>query len=152
MKAKVSPLLIKDFDLLSFKYDFVVPKKTIDDIDKLFKSYAIDIDFEHREMDNGTFQVLCTIGVNHGKKPKIGYSIQASAIGIFEIENENELDAKIVGNLRFFSSLNMVINNLRNVIFQNTNIGPLNGYLLPPIDVTDLFLQKKNEQEKKEVE
>lgn len=41
-----------------------------------------------------------------------------------------------------------MINNLRNIMFLTSNIGPLGGYLLPAIDIVDLF-EKKNKESKK---
>lgn len=50
-------------------------------------------------------------------------------------------------NLKYYSTLNMMINNIRNVLYQTSNIGPMGGYLLPPVDILDLF-KKKNEEMK----
>jgi len=40
-----------------------------------------------------------------------------------------------------------MINNLRNIIYQITNLGPLGGYLLPPIDISQLLRDKANQLE-----
>ena len=150
MKAKVSPLHIQDFELLEFNYKFIVPEQTeIDNVKELFQSYEIDIDFAHRDLNESTFQVMCKVEVNNLKKPQPGYAVFAEGLGVFELDNKVSLDNSTKGNLKFYSSLNMMINNLRNIIYQNTNIGPMGGYLLPPIDIVNLFDQKRKSQEKK---
>ncbi|MFN2424312.1 MAG: hypothetical protein ABR572_11135, partial [Cryomorphaceae bacterium] len=62
--------------------------------------------------------------------------------GVFKIDDSDELDASTLSNLQYYTTFNMMINTLRNVMFQQSNLGPMRGYLLPPIDVLDLFKQK----------
>lgn len=146
MKAKFSPLKINNFELLESQFKFQVPKEDGLDIDQLFNSYKVEIDFDHHFSEEDKIQILVKIGVNQLKKPKPGYSIFTEGMGIFEIENQDKLRRDQIGNLRLYSTLNMMINNLRNVIFQISNIGPMGGYLLPPIDILDLFEKKKKQQ------
>lgn len=149
MKAKPSPLRLRDFELLKSTYQFNVPDvEVIEDVKELFESYKIDIDFLNQELDNGFIQVNCMLKVNTGKKPLPGYTMEAEALGVFSLEQAENLDKKVRGNLRFYSTLNMMINNLRNIIFQQSNLGPMGGYLLPPIDVLDLFDKKNKEIQK----
>ena len=147
MKAKFSPLELLDFELLKSQYNFNVPKEDEVNISELFKSYSVHIDFSHNFMDDGKIQLFVIIGVNDLKKPKSGYSLLAEGMGIFQIDDNNELNDDLLGNLRLYSTLNMMINNLRNIMFQQSNLGPLGGYLLPPIDILDLF-KKKEKKEK----
>ena len=151
MKAKPSQLRIKEFELLETKFRFIVPKEEfIEDTQELFESYPIDIEFNHSLLDSGRIQVDCFIQVNSGSKPKSGYSMSAGALGVFEIVDPEDLNDQTLGNLRFYSTLNMMINNLRNIIFQQSNLGPMGGYLLPPIDVLDLFKKKDRKRQKEQ--
>lgn len=144
MRAKKSNLNLRAFELLESHYEFIEPKTgVVRDVNVLFAGYTIDIDFQHQFDKGGAIMVLCTIGVNTGSKPKAGYRMEVAAEGVFEIQSPEALDHNILSNLKFYSTLNMMINTLRNVMFQLSNLGPMKGYLLPPIDVLDLFKQKK---------
>lgn len=146
MKAKKSNLRLESFELLESQYEFIAPAEdVIENVNELFADYGIEVDFKHDFNDDGRIWVLCTIGVNVGVKPIAGYRMEVTAGGEFMLESTEELDEKTVSNLKFYSTLNMMINTLRNVMFQLSNLGPMKGYLLPPIDVLDLFRQKRQE-------
>jgi preprotein translocase subunit SecB len=146
MKVKFSPLKLNDFELLQSHFDFHVPKEDEVDVSSLFNSYSVEIDFEHNFLDDDKIQVFVNIGVNQLKKPKSGYILFAEGMGMFEIQNQDKIKPEQVGNLRLYSTLNMMINNLRNIMFQTSNIGPMGGYLLPPVDILDLFQKKKKQK------
>jgi hypothetical protein len=144
MKAKFSPLELHTFELLNSNYEFIVPKEDKLNIQSLFKSYSVNIDFEHHFLnETDEIQIFVIINVNNLKKPKPGYRLSAEGMGIFKLDEERNLSNKLLGNLKFYSTLNMMINNLRNIMFQQSNLGPLGGYLLPPIDIMDLFKKKQ---------
>lgn len=142
MKAKVSPLKITDFNLLESNFQFIFPKDEEIDVQSLFDSYTIDVDFFYIELDSENFQVGCKIGVNNSTKPKPGYKMFGEAIGDFQLKDVPMTKPKRE-NLRHYSSLNILINNLRNNFYQQSNTGPMSAYILPPIDILDLFKKKK---------
>ncbi len=151
MKAKPSPLRLKHFELVESQFKFIVPQEEeIDDVGHLFDNYPLEVDFSHQDLEEGLIQVSCHVKVNKARSPLPGYSMLAAAIGVFEIQVAEELDASKLGNLKFYSTLNMMINNLRNIIFQQSNLGPMKGYLLPPIDVLDLFAKKHKQQKRQQ--
>ena len=146
--AKFSPLKLEQFALLNTQYDFGTPKENEKlNAQELFQSYRIDVEFDHFFDDEETIRLFAKINVNDLKRPKRGYTLSATALGIFKLEDQGKTNKQLTDNLRFYSTLNMMINNLRNVMFQITNLGPLGGYLLPPIDILDLF-KKKNKAAK----
>ena len=143
MKAKASPLKLEVFELLKSQYKFIAPESgVVENLHALFAAYKIDIDFDHQAGKHGKMVVFCTIGVNSGRKPDAGYSMDVAAAGVFKIDDSDELDASTLSNLQYYTTFNMMINTLRNVMLQQSNLGPMRGYLLPPIDVLDLFKQK----------
>ncbi|WP_026947836.1 hypothetical protein [Algoriphagus marincola] len=149
MKAKFSPLQLLDFKLLQTHYEFEVPEVESLDLHELFSSYSVEIDFElGKSEDTEEIQLLTMIEVNLDKdNPQPGYKIMVEGGATFEIKDADSIDEGLKNNLSKFSTLNMVINNLRNIIFQITNLGPMGGYLLPPIDITKLLHDKAESQE-----
>lgn len=152
MKAKFSALALHSFELLECHFSFNVPKEDEIEISSLFKSYSVNIDFNHIFRDENKIQLFVKIEVNYLKKPKPGYSLMTEGMGMFEINKTDELSDNLLDNLKYYSTLNMMINNLRNIMFQTSNVGPIGGYLLPPVDILDLFKKKKRQVQRKKVE
>ena len=144
MKARFSPLQLLDFKLLESHIEFVVPDQGELDVKELFQSYSVDIDFGLQENENDhEIQLFTVIQINLGEQETLpGYKIMVEGGGTFRIQNPEELDENLKKNLTQFSTLNMMINNLRNIIYQITNLGPMGGYLLPPIDISQLLRDK----------
>ena len=149
MRAKFSPLQLLDFKLLESHYDFIIPKNDGVEPKELFASYHVEIDFDMGLLDeNGEVQLITMIEVNMGEESiDEGYRIMVEGGGTFRLDESEEIQEGLKNNLLRFSTLNMMINNLRNIIYQITNLGPMGGYLLPPIAITKLLNDKAEEQE-----
>ncbi|GMQ30780.1 preprotein translocase subunit SecB [Algoriphagus confluentis] len=148
MKAKFSPLQLLDFKLLESHYEFIVPEEDEVNVPDLFQSYPVDIDFGIGKTEvEGEIQLFTKIEVNFTKKkPLPGYKLMVEGGGTFRIQDPEKVEENLRNNLSQFSTLNMMINNLRNIIYQITNLGPMGGYLLPPIDISQLLRDKAAEQ------
>lgn len=149
MRAKFSPLQLLDFKLLESHYEFIIPKDDELEPKELFGAYHVEIDFDMSPIDeNGEVQLITMIEVNlGGESIDSGYKIMVEGGGTFKLNETEEIAEGLKNNLLKFSTLNMMINNLRNIIYQITNLGPMGGYLLPPIDITKLLNDKAEEQE-----
>lgn len=149
MKAKFSPLRILDFKLLSSDFHFNPPEEDEVDVAALFAQYPVDIDFAIQEdNENKSIQLMVKISINQMDKALPGYQLYAEGLGVFSLDESQSLDETTRFNLKYYSSLNMLINNLRNIIFQQSNLGPMGPYLLPPIDITDLHRKKAGEMDR----
>ena len=148
MRAKSSPLKLLVFHLVKNSFEFIVPKEDEIVPQILFESYPIDIDFAHQPLQNSTthIQVFVEIKINNSKN-KSGYALSVEGMGVFELDEKN-IEKGIAYNLRIFSSLNMMINNLRNIIAQQTAFAPMGIYLMPPIDIKDLLEKKRKKVSK----
>ncbi|WP_339699139.1 preprotein translocase subunit SecB [Algoriphagus aquimarinus] len=152
MKAKFSPLQLLDFKLLQTHYVFEVPETENIDLKELFLSYEVEIDFGiGKSEDDEEIQLFTMIEVNMDKEnSRSGYKIMVEGGGTFKIKDSETLEEGLKINLSQFSTLNMMINNLRNIIYQITNLGPMGGYLLPPIDISKLLMDKADKQDLEE--
>ncbi|GAB4324230.1 MAG: hypothetical protein Kow00127_16930 [Bacteroidales bacterium] len=142
MKAELSPLKLHDFLILNYQFDFKIPKREIRDLEKLFSSYSVEVDFEFKvDEDSDMFMVELFLKINGSGRRKAGYVISAACSGVFSLEESNlSEDAK--ANLRSFSSVNILIGQLRNFIAQQTALAPFGVYWLPPINILDLHNKK----------
>lgn len=141
---QISPLQLLDFKLLEAHVEFVIPEESELDVKALFQSYEVDIDFGIGESDlEDEIQLFTMIQINNNaENPLSGYKIKVEGGGTFRIENPENLEEGLKNNLTQFTTLNMMINNLRNIVYQITKLGPMGGYLLPPIDITQLLRDK----------
>lgn len=147
MKVQFSPLQLLDFKLLQSHYNFLLPEENEVDIPTLFESYEVNIDFSVSSDEENKIQLLVLVDVNQGEENKAGYQLIAEGMGLFTIKNPDQLEEGLKSNLMQFSTLNMMINNLRNIMYQTSNLGPMGGYLLPPIDISKLLKDKIEERE-----
>lgn len=146
MKANQSPISLQNFAVLQSHYDFIKPSRTPKDVKKIFKSYELDIDFAHHFEEDGTIHVFVKITVNNISKPLYGYKFLVEGAGIFQLKEADISDSE-KKNLKFYSTVSILIGYLRNTIISLSSSGPFGSYILPPIDMADLF-NKKSEQSK----
>lgn len=144
MIAQKSALKLDYFSVLQAHYNFSQPKKKPKNIIKLFQSYEINIDFAHHFDEAGLIRVFVKIGINQAKKILPGYKLLVEGVGMFHF-SENKISDKEKDNLKFYSTVSIVIGYLRNSLSDLTSSAPFGPYLLPSIDLNDLFLQKSLE-------
>lgn len=131
--------------MLQSKFEYIHPeiranKKKINPAD-YFKKYNIDIEFDMHDKGE-EFNVFTKIEINTGDIPIAGYKISVEGTGVFRIDPKAELPEAHRINLKNYSAVNLLINRLRTHILQTTSLSVFGPYDLPPIDITDLFLQK----------
>ena len=142
MLAQQSAIKLEHFAVLQSHYEFEQPKRNSRNLQKLFSSYEIDIEFAHHEDDeDNTNKVFVKIGINQAKKTIPGYKLLVEGIGVFRLEEEG-LSEQEISNLKFYSSVSILIGYLRSSLTGLTASAPLGSYLLPPIDMADLFAKK----------
>lgn len=151
MIAQKSALTLEHFAVLQAHYNFNQPKRAPKNNLKLFQSYEIDIDFAHHFEDDGVIRVFVKIGINQDKNTLPGYKLLVEGVGFFRLPNVEISDAE-KNNLKFYSTVSVIIGYLRNSLTSLTSSAPMGTYLLPPVDLNDLFLKKSaSEEAKKEL-
>lgn len=136
---------MESFSVLQSHYTFKPLKRNIKDIQKIFKSYEIDIDFAHHSNGDSTIQVFTKISINQGEKSLPGYQLFVEGAAIFKLDESAGIPDNDKENLKYFSTVNILIGYLRNTLMTITSSAPVGPYLLPPINIADLF-RKKSEK------
>lgn len=144
MLAKLSELKWHKFALLQSHFKFIDPTDAQGsvDVEELFESYLIDIDFVVKEPVEGRRQVFTKVLVNWPEKGPAGYRLFVEAVGLFSIQGEAEMNVRKRGNLAHYSTVNMMLNRIRAHISVITATSALGSYVLPAVDISDLFKQK----------
>jgi len=145
MIALPSEIHLDSFAVLQSHYVFIQPKRNPKDLKKLFTSYEIDIDFAHQLNEDKTIQVFTKISVNQNEKPFPGFQLFVEGAAVFSLNGTDELTDEEEKNLKFYSTVSILIGYLRNTLTAITASSPMGPYLLPPINMADLF-RKKSEK------
>ena len=146
MKPLLSPLILKDFAITENQFTFISVNEDIHNLEELFHSYPIDIDFGYSENDLYV-TVSVKIQVNHADSPDLlgGYSIIAEGTSIFEFNNKVKLSNDERASLLNYSGLSITINHVRGFIAALTSYAPFGRYNLPTIDVNSLLSKKRDQ-------
>lgn len=150
MEAKKSPLKLDSFFLMDCHFGFVSENEEdalakFDDVQ--FEDYRIEIDFGHQDTSESEFLAFVDIAVNENKELP-GYYFQCGGMAKFILDSDNiKPESKAYFNLKHYSTINIVINQLRNVMSHLSAFAPYGRYNLPAIDISDLFEKKIKEQE-----
>jgi len=142
MIAQSSDIKLEHFAVLQSHYEFEQPKKKLRDVQKIFDAYEINIDFAHHDEDeDNTIHVFVKIGINRVKNTLPGYKLLVEGVGIFSLK-EDDLSEDKFNNLKFYSTVSIIIGYLRNTLSGITSSAPFGPYLLPTIDMQQLFALK----------
>ena len=149
MKAKLSPLILIDFAILNSNFTFIPPMAD-ENVPEIVSLYDIDVNFAlFPEPD--LIRVLVKAAINSNQEKKSGYSMFAEGVAIFQFSKDAVLTDEEKKNLQQYSTVSLALNSLRGFISSLTASAPFGRYILPSIDVSDLFKQKaKLAQELKE--
>lgn len=155
MIAKKSPLILNNFLLLKFKYQFINPTEEGIDILKVMEQYFIEVDYVFQSIDDEHVQLFTKIEINNNKENFLaGYKIFIEGACIFSFDKDAGLSENDKASLLHISGISISINSLRNVIATITANGPFGKYNLPTVDVNQLLADKnqmiKTQKEKQE--
>jgi len=146
MKLKKSPLILKDFFVLDYHFNFIQPIEE-DQFENRFEDYTIDFDFMTKTGENKETLLFTKIGINTSDNPAEGFSIIAESLTVLEIDEKSQLAQKDKGDLLYFSGLGIAINSLRNFIANMTSYSPMGKYILPSVDLNAIHEDKFKEIE-----
>ena len=146
MKPQLSPLILNDFAIINCNFKFTAPPEKTN-IRKIVEEYALDIDFAIVK-DKDNTRVFIKASINQGDNNLPGYSIFAEGVAIFELISTSSLSEDDKKSLLQYSAVSIAINSLRGFISSLTANAPFGKYILPSIDVNNLFQQKVNTPKK----
>lgn len=147
MKPQLSPLVLNDFAIINCNFKFTAPPDKTD-IRKIVEEYALDIDSAIVK-DKDNTRIFIKTAINQGDNNLPGYSIFAEGVAIFELISTNSLSEEDKKSLLQYSAVSIAINSLRGFISSLTSNAPFGKYILPSIDVNNLFQQKVDTPKKK---
>lgn len=140
MKVTPSPLKLVDLSVINLVCHFIAPKKQID-VNKLFESYEVDINFGVAKQSNAnSFQLFMKAEINYDQSlalQKEGYAMLIECAGIFTIEGA-EKSVQLTN-----SALVMMLNFLRTKLADYTAQFPFGIYFIPSIDLNELVKEKQ---------
>jgi len=153
MIAIPSEIKLESFVILQSHFKFKPFKQlkqniNIKELQKVFRSYEMDIDFTYKVIKDNIIQVFTKIGINQ-EENATGYKLFVEGAAIYNLEDSDKLSEKTKQNLKYYSTVNILIGYLRNTLMEMTSSAPLGPYILPPVNLIDLFKKKELENEPK---
>ncbi len=141
MKAKQSPLKLKEFNIFESNVNFVPPGESEEiNLEDLPVNINFDL-FEPKEQSVHQILVELRLKVNtSGTQP--GYKMNVLAVGVFAIPEIKKLNESTIQNLFGISSVNLMISNLRGFLMNITSYLPADKYVLPALDISELLDKK----------
>lgn len=147
MIPQLSPLVLNDFAIINCNFKFTAPPESTN-IRKIVDEYILDMDFAIVKEDDDSTRVFIKTAINHGDNKLPGYSIFAEGVAIFELTDVSALTEEDKKSLLQYSAVSIAINSLRGFISSLTANAPFGKYILPSIDVNNLFQQKATKVKK----
>lgn len=139
METKESPLILKQFDILSSKCDLVPTNDPTVNLLIETKKMPVDIDFFMKQNEDGSFYLFTKVSINQGEDQKPGYSIYTEGVGLFDFQPELSAEEK---SKYYNSGVNICIGNLRQYICAITSYYPLGRFSFHSIDMPALLKSK----------
>jgi len=143
MDAQRSPLQWHSYTLLQCHFEIAEPTEDAPVVPlELFAELPIAVDFVHKKLDDGNWQVFTKVEVNWKKPALTGYRIYVECVGLFHLEGEQDMAPEKRKNLLFYSTVNMLLNRMRGQIADLSGSSALGPFILPALDISALFRQK----------
>lgn len=149
MRIKKSPIELINIYLLNTNTQYIQAEDRKGDTDIWFPEYEVDMDFtvQPEETNKNEIWIYVRIAINCADVPLPGYSVFVEGTGHFNCPPDSELIHYKKADFLNTSALSIVINYLRSAIIQITALGPFGSYVLPSIDLADLYHRKVEEIE-----
>ena len=148
MEVKRSDLKLNKFTVLACNFATVPSDKKISS--EALKNIPIDLDFDIlRNKKNGNkIKIVLELHSNEVEKPLSGYMYSIIAEAEYNIKGLSKMDDEKQNRYILFTALPLAIAMVRSHLYTVSSNFPYGHYLMPTIDLTDLFEKKFMKEEK----
>lgn len=149
MKLQKSQIELLDFSIIDTRYKFIEPSSESIEVKDVFSEYDIDIDFMPKMAEGNQIVIFIKVSINEIDIPKIGYSIFAEGIAVFDLNGGENMDRKTFDDYVWSAGISIAINCIRNYICIITQHFPFGKYILPAVDLREQVKEKNRILNKK---
>lgn len=142
MEIKSSNLKLENFTILSSRISTIPSEKKVG-AEKLNK-IPVDLDFDILTNNNNSSKIKIVIEIrsNEIEKPLPGYSYAVICSADYNIKGLGKFEQKEKDRYILFTALPLAIAMIRSHLYNITSNFPHGHYLLPSVDLIDLFSKK----------
>lgn len=142
MELKKSEIELEKFSVLASSIATIISEKKISGEE--LGSLSIDLDFDilRNAKSKNKVKIILEINCNNSENPKPGYAYSLVAETEYFIQGFNKLDQDSQNKRILFTALPLAIAMVRSYLFNGTSTFRYGHYLLPSIDLLDLFEKK----------
>lgn len=149
MEIKKSDIKLEKFTVLSCSVASIPSKNKVNK-EKLI-SHPIDLDFDilRNVKNKSKVKIMLEISSNNTEKPNAGYAYSLVAEAEYHIKSLSKMNKDSQNKHILFTSLPLAIAMIRGHLYNGTSNFLYGHYLLPSIDLPDLFEKKFGNNPKK---
>jgi len=144
MLIKRSDLKLDKFTMLSCNLSVVPSKKKMSNEE--LKNVPVDLDFDilTNKSNSSKIQIMLEIKSNQSENPIPGYMFSVICSADYNIKALKKMPSEKQGRYILFTALPLAIAMVRSQLYYISSNFPHGHYLLPSIDLPDLFDKKYN--------
>jgi len=142
MEIKKSDLKLESFSVLACSIATIPSEIKIKSEDIVSHPINLDFDILSNVKNKNKIRILIEIDSNSSENPKAGYAYSLAAEAEYYIKNLSKMDTDSQNKCILFTALPLAIAMVRSHLYNGTSNFRYGQYLLPSIDLPDLFEKK----------
>ena len=151
MEIKKSTIKLVNFTVLACSIVAIPSNNKVGNEELVSHSINLDFDILRNIKNKNKVKITLEINSNNSEKPNAGYAYSLVAEAEYHIKNLSKMDEASQNRHILFTALPLAIAMVRSHLYNGTSNFPYGHYLLPSIDLPDLFKKKfENDSEKKD--
>jgi len=142
MEIKRSDLKLEKFTMLACNFVTVPSEKKLSK--EALKNIPIDLDFDilTNKKNSSKVKIILELNSNFSEKPEPGYMFSTVAEAEYNIKGLGKMPEEKQNRYILFTALPLAIAMVRSHLYSGSSNYPYGHYLLPSIDLPDLFEKK----------
>jgi len=142
MEIKRSDLKLEKFTMLACNFVTVPSEKKLSK--EALKNIPIDLDFDilRNKKNSSKVKIILELNSNFSEKPEPGYMFSTVAEAEYNIKGLGKMPEEKQNRYILFTALPLAIAMVRSHLYSGSSNYPYGHYLLPSIDLPDLFEKK----------
>ncbi len=148
MQIKKSDLNFERFNILACSFAVTPSTKKISEKQLTSNSIEFDFDIFFNNNNGNKFKILIQLESNDPEKPKPGYIFSVICEAYFYLKGISKLKKDKKDQYILFTALPLTVSMIRSHLYNLSANYPYGHYLLPSIDLINLFDKKFKEKTK----
>ncbi|MBU2492654.1 MAG: hypothetical protein KJ571_08530 [Bacteroidetes bacterium] len=144
MEIKKSDIKLENFSVLACSITTIPTDTKVSSVDLVSHTINLDFDILRNAKSKNKVKILLEINSNNTDSPNAGYAYSIVAEAEYLIKNLSKMKSDTQNKHILFTAVPLAIAMVRSHLYNGTSNFRYGHYLLPSIDLPDLFNKKYN--------